>query len=146
MDYITFHFCAIFRTPTPHPTHTPLCGLQWSRDPGHGVRLSWQRELGHPSPNAIQIKECIQREATLRHWPFNDSSSHRAGTIFNRASLNIQSSGRVKFGFIFSITPLKSKRCNVRDFRHNLYHSSVLCSCCSLLWLTFCFLFNFLSV
>lgn len=68
IDYITFHFCATVQAPTPTPNpitvppHVSLCGLQWSHDPRHGVRSPRQRELDHPGPNAIQIKECIQRK------------------------------------------------------------------------------------
>lgn len=54
-----------------------------------GVRLSQQRELDHPSPNAIQIKECIQRKqgcsASLQKGPYDDNRDSDT-TVINQAS------------------------------------------------------------
>lgn len=86
--------------PLPTHPHVSLCGQQWSHDPRHGVRSSRQRELDHPSPNAIQIKECIQRK-----WPRHNNNQ-------SGFSWNIQARWRVRFSstMTFSTSDLWSSR------------------------------------
>jgi len=158
IDSIPFRFSAMVPL-NPPTTTTPLTsasldislyGQQRSHDPRHGVRSPRQRERDQPGPNAIQIQECIQRKgfhAPLQQKPY-DGNSYVGSTITTEAShgacrLGEESTSAATSGlWNYRMATAMIYWVVLSDLSiFSLISCSFLCSCCSLLWLTFCFLF-----
>ena len=80
----------------------------------------------------------FRERASLQRKPYDDPSDDNPINLASHVTYEL--GGETKLAKFSNIGAAKTVASSLPFF------CFFLCSCCSLLWLTFCFLFNFLSV